>query len=284
MKILLLITALIATSLSFSQDKSPYKIYDSKGKQVTYSKMLKSLLEKEIVLFGEEHNCALAHWLQLELTKDIDKKKKLILGAEMFEADNQQQVNAYLAGTMDAKEFDSTARVWPNHETDYAPLLNYARDNNLKFTATNIPRKYAGLVYKKGGFAALDSISTEEKSWIAPLPIKFDSELSQYKAILEMMGKHGAPELVMAQAIKDATMAHFILSTYKTGQFFLHFNGSFHSNFYEGILWYLKDQKPDFNYGTISVVTQRNVNKLEKENSGKADFIICVDEDMTTTY
>jgi hypothetical protein len=79
-------------------------------------------------------------------------------------------------------------------------------------------------------------------------------------------------------------MAHFILRTYKTGQFFLHFNGSFHSNFYEGILWYLKDQKPELNYGTISTVTQENVDKLEKENRGKADFIICVDEDMTTTY
>ncbi|MFT6922787.1 MAG: putative iron-regulated protein [Crocinitomicaceae bacterium] len=284
MKTILLIAALLASTLSFSQDKSPYKIYNSKGKQVTYSKMLKSLLEKDIVLFGEEHNCAIAHWLQLELTKDIDKKKELILGAEMFEADNQEQVNSYLAGTMDAKEFDSTARVWPNHETDYAPLLNYARDNNLKFTATNVPRNYASLVYKNGGLTALDSISDLEKAWIAPLPIKFDSELPQYKAILEMMGEHGTPELVMAQAIKDATMARFILSTYKTGQFFLHFNGSFHSNFYEGILWYLKDQKPDLNYGTISTVTQENVDKLEKENRGKADFIICVDEDMTTTY
>ncbi|MFT6243835.1 MAG: putative iron-regulated protein [Salibacteraceae bacterium] len=284
MKSLLLIITLIASSFSFSQDKSPYKIYDSKGKQVTYAKMLKSLLEKDIVLFGEEHNCAIAHWLQLELTKDIDKKKDLILGAEMLEADNQEQVNFYLAGTMDAKELDSTARLWSNYETDYAPLLNYARDQGLEFTATNIPRKYARAVYKNGGLSALDSISDLEKSWIAPLPIKFDSELPQYKAILDMMGEHGTPELVMAQAIKDATMAHFILRTYKTGQFFLHFNGSFHSNFYEGILWYLKDQKPDLNYGTISTVTQENIDRLEKENRGKADFIICVDEDMTTTY
>ena len=284
MKSLLLIITLIASFLSFSQEKSPYKIYDSKGKQVTYAKMLKSLLEKDIVLFGEEHNCAIAHWLQLELTKDIDNKKDLILGAEMLEADNQEQVNSYLAGTMDAKELDSTARLWSNHETDYAPLLNYARDQDLEFTATNIPRKYARVVHKNGGLTALDSISDLEKSWIAPLPIKFDSELPQYKAILDMMGEHGTPELVMAQAIKDATMAHFILKTYKEGQFFLHFNGSFHSNFYEGILWYLKDQSPDLNYGTISTVTQENIDRLEKENRGKADFIICVDEDMTTTY
>jgi uncharacterized iron-regulated protein len=275
---------LLTSTLSFPQDKSPYKIYDLKGKQVTYAKMIKSLLEKDIVLFGEEHNCAIAHWLQLELTKDIDKKKDLILGAEMLEADNQEQVNSYLAGTMDAKELDSTARLWSNHETDYAPLLNYARDQGLEFTATNIPRKYARVVYKNGGLSALDSISDMEKAWIAPLPIKFDSELPQYKAILDMMGEHGTPELVMAQAVKDATMAHFILSTYKTDHFFLHFNGSFHSNFYEGILWYLKDQKPDLNYGTISTVTQENIDRLEKENRGKADFIICVDEDMTTTY
>ncbi|NRA10592.1 MAG: ChaN family lipoprotein [Crocinitomicaceae bacterium] len=284
MKNLLLFSVLILSSLSFSQDKSPYKIYNSKGKQVTYASMLKSLLEKNIVLFGEEHNCAIAHWLQLELTKDIDKKKNLVLGAEMFETDNQEQVNSYLNGTIDAKEFDSTARLWTNYETDYAPLLHYARDHQLNFTATNIPRKYASDVYKKGGLMALDSLSTEEKAWIAPLPIKFDSELPQYKVILEMMGDHGSPELVMAQAIKDATMAHFILKTYNLDHLFLHFNGSFHSDFDEGILWYLKDQKPDLNYGTISTVTQENIHKLEKENKGKADFIICVDVDMTTTY
>jgi hypothetical protein len=98
------------------------------------------------------------------------------------------------------------------------------------------------------------------------------------------MGDHGTPELVKAQAIKDATMAHFILMNYKEGTLFLHYNGAYHSDQYEGILWYLKKENDRLNYGTISTVSQDNVNKLLKENHNKADFIICVDNHMTKTY
>lgn len=284
MKSFLLVIIVFISTISFGQDKPAYRIYDSKGKEVTYAKMVKALLEKDIVLFGELHNSAIAHWLQLELTKDLDKKRDLVLGAEMFEADNQGELSDYLNGTIDADAFDTLARLWSNHSTDYAPLVDYAKENAIRFVATNIPRKYASMVYKKGSFNALDSISELEKSWIAPLPIVFDPELPRYKEVLEMMGEHGSPELVMAQAMKDATMAHFILKNYKIGELFLHYNGAFHSDYFEGILWYLKLQKSELNYGTISTVTQANINKLEKEYKGKADFIICVDEDVTTTY
>jgi hypothetical protein len=35
---------------------------------------------------------------------------------------------------------------------------------------------------------------------------------------------------------------------------------------------------------TIATVEQKDVKDLEKENLGKADFIIVVDEDMTKTH
>lgn len=284
MKQILLLTVTCLAFTLFAQDKPAYVIYDSKGKKVKYSKMLKSLSEKDIVLFGELHNNSISHWLQLELTKALDKDRDLVLGAEMFEADNQDELNNYLNGTIDAKALDTLARLWPNYKTDYAPLVNYAKDNQLKFIASNVPRRFANMIYKQGGFHALDSLTDEEKSWVAPMPITFDPELPEYKKIMEMMGEHGSAALVMAQAIKDATMAHFILANYTPGQLFLHYNGAFHSNFYEGILWYLKEQKPDLNYATISTVTQADICKLEEEYIGQADFIICVDEDVTTTY
>ncbi|RUA16198.1 MAG: iron-regulated protein, partial [Flavobacteriia bacterium] len=253
------------------------------GKKVSYEKMLKSLEKKDMVLFGELHNNPIAHWLQYELTSDLYTKRPLILGAEMVEADNQDELDAYLAGTIDYKALDSTARLWNNHKTDYAPLVDFAKDKKLVFVASNVPRRYASIVYK-GGFEALDTLSVEEKSWIAPLPIAFDAELPGYQNILKMMGDHGSPTLVMAQAIKDATMAYFILKNYQEGSLFLHYNGAYHSNDYEGILWYLKKDRPDLKYGTISTVTQDDVHKLEDENKGIADFIICVDSNMTTTY
>jgi uncharacterized iron-regulated protein len=201
----------------------------------------------------------------------------------MFEQDNQAALDAYLQGKINAKQLDSQARLWKNYPTDYAPLVNYAKEKKIPFAATNIPRRYASMV-AKGGFAVLDTIPAQAKAWMAPLPMAYDSTLPGYVNMVKMMGGHGGSNLPKAQASKDATMAHFILKYYTPGSLFIHYNGSYHSENYEGIVWYLRQQKPELKYGTITVVSQENIKSLLAENKGKADFIICVDEDMTNTY
>ena len=282
-KTLIIAFATCSSLLGFGQDKPAYVIYSAAGKKVTYQKMIKSLIKKDVVLFGEIHNNPIAHWLQYEVSADFNAQKPLILGAEMLEADQQTALNAYLKGDIDAKKLASSIKLWPNYDTDYAPLVDFAKTNKLPFVATNVPRRFASLVFKND-FKALDSLSEEEKSWIAPLPIPFDPELATYKNILKMMGEHGSELLVKAQAIKDATMAYFILKNFQKDHLFIHFNGAYHSDNFEGILWYLKKQNPNLKYGTISTVSQKDIKKLDLENRNKADFVICVDENMTTTY
>jgi len=101
---------------------------------------------------------------------------------------------------------------------------------------------------------------------------------------IQVMAGHGSANMPKAQAIKDATMAHFILKYYQPGSLFIHYNGSFHSENYDGIVWYLKNKQPELKYITITIVSQKDISKLLAENKNKADYIICVDEDMTTTY
>lgn len=268
----------------FGQKKEAYKIYNEKGKKISYKKLFKQIKQNDIILFGEYHNNPISHWLQLELTQDLHHTNQLILGAEMIEADNQKALNDYLNGTIDHKALDTLARLWPNYKTDYAPLVDFAKKNKIAFIATNIPRVYARMVYRGGGFTALDGLTNAEKNWMAPLPIPFDPDLPQYKNMLTMMGGHGSPGLVEAQAIKDATMAYFILKNFQPNSTFLHFNGAYHSDFYDGILWYLKRQHNALKYATITTVQQKNIQRLEDDHKGRADFIICVDEDMTKTY
>ena len=111
----------------------------------------------------------------------------------MIEADNQKQLDQYLKGEINQKQLDSTARLWSNHKTDYKPLVDFAKDNNRHFVATNIPRRYASMVSKKG-FEALETLTAEEKSWIAPLPIPYDAELPGYVEMMKMMGDHTSPK------------------------------------------------------------------------------------------
>ncbi|MEI6585421.1 MAG: ChaN family lipoprotein [Sediminibacterium sp.] len=282
-KLLLLVLSLYLIGTSYGQQKLAYQLYNAKGKKISYGKMLQVLTEKDIVLFGEFHNNAIAHWLQLEVTKDCKEKRNLVLGAEMFEQDNQAVLDQYLRGEIKAKALDSLARLWKNYPTDYAPLVNFAKENNIAFAASNVPRRYASMV-SKGGFAILDTISNKEKAWLAPLPIAYDASLPGYKNMVAMMGGHGGDNLPKAQAIKDATMAHFILKYYTAGSLFIHYNGSYHSDNHEGIGWYITQQRPELKQVTITTVSQKDISKLLSENKGKADFIICVDEDMTNTY
>ena len=284
MKLKLLLILLLFPCLALlAQDKPAYTLFDSRGKKVSYDKMINRLKENDIVLFGEFHNNPIVHWLQLEVTRDLQSLRPLVLGAEMFEQDNQEALNRYLDGSLSAKGLDSSARLWPNYKTDYAPLVNFARANRIPFAATNIPRRFASLV-ARGGFEALDTLSELQKTWMAPLPPAYDSTLPGYKNMMTMMAGHASPNLPKAQAIKDATMAWFILKNYKPGSLFLHFNGAYHSQNYEGILWYLRQQQPGLKYATIHTVMQKDLKKLLDEHKGSADFIICVDEDMTTTY
>ena len=266
-----------------AQQKPAYVLYNAKGKKVGYDKMIKYLIKNDIVLIGEFHNNPISHWMQLEITKDAKQHRNLVLGAEMFEQDNQAALDNYLQGKISAKGLDSSARLWTNYKTDYAPLVNFAKENNIAFAATNIPRRYASMV-NKGGFEVLDTLSDLEKTWIAPLPFAFDSTLPGYVNMIKMMAGHGTPNMVKAQASKDATMAHFILKYFVPGSLFIHFNGSYHSDNHDGIVWYLQQARPDLKIATVTTVSQKDIKKLLEENKNKADYIICVDEDMTTTY
>ncbi|MEN8157217.1 MAG: ChaN family lipoprotein [Bacteroidota bacterium] len=356
----LAILLMASTFLSFTSDKPAYLLYDQEGKKAKYEKMLKALEEADIIFFGELHTDPIAHWLQIEITKALYEQKQdaLMLGAEMFESDGQLIMDEYLSGMYEAKKFEAEMRLWGNYQTDYKPLVEFAKENNIPFIATNIPRRYASMVNYKG-LEGLDSLSAEAKRYIAPLPINYDPEVKCYKEMLDMdlgmpkkemgmpktdtamvkegmemphsdsttvkgaMGMPGAEagmpqsdttmagegmpggetampgkggpmhgmskkmppmeNLPKAQAAKDATMAHFIMENWTKGKTMFHFNGSYHSNNFEGIVWHLKQQNPELKIMTINLVQQEEIDEVSEENLNSANYIICVPESMTRT-
>jgi uncharacterized iron-regulated protein len=275
----LLFIALI--SLSFS-DHLAYQVFSSKGKKVSYDKMIKEMQDADIILFGELHNNPISHWMQLEVSKSLMDRQP-VFGAEMFEADNQVMMTEYMEGLISSQNFEDQMRLWKNNATDYQPLVELARENNRPFIATNVPRRYASLVFREG-IDGLDQLSDEAKTWMAPLPFEIDMELPGYKSMLEMGMGHGGDNIVQSQALKDATMAYFILENMELGDVFIHFNGTYHSNDFEGIYYYLKQADPDLKIITIASVEQEDTDSIIEENEGVADFILVIDEDMTKTY
>ncbi len=223
----------------------------------------------------------------MELTTAVYEIKdgNITLGAEMFESDNQLVINEYLSAFYETDKFEKDCRLWPNYKTDYKPLLEFAKSKSLPFIATNTPRRYASMVFKNG-FEALEKLSKEAKAYLPPLPIQYDAELPAYKAMMQMGGgpMRSNENFPKAQAIKDATMAYFILKYFQKGNCFIHYHGAYHSDNYQGIYWYLHQENPQLKICTISTVLQEDIDNLSTENQAIADFIIVVTESMTRTY
>ncbi len=275
----------------FSQNGG-FKLLDADLNDVSWKDMVTKAAAADVVFFGETHNSRIAHEMELQLAKDLyaAKGNKLKIGAEMFETDNQIIIDEYLSGYFDDSKFEADARLWPNYKTDYRPILQFARDKKLKFIATNIPRRYASMV-NYGGFEALEKLSKQAKSYIADMPVKFDPELPGYKMMIQRMGGMGGGHakidpvnLAKAQAVKDATMAQFILRNMDKKGLFYHFNGSYHSYNYEGIMWYLKQLDRNLRMFSITVVDEDNFEQDRDSYKHKADVIIILPKDSPKSY
>ena len=272
-----------------AQEIKPFQFYNEKGKTVKFDKMIKDLANYDVVFIGEHHNNSINHWLQLQITKALSGKKnnQLTLGAEMFERDNQSQLNDYLSGKLDEKVLKDSMRLWQNFTTDYKPLVDFAKDKKLKFIATNIPRRYASIVAKKG-LDSLNTVTEKEKSWMMKLPVEVTLDTPGYPEMVEMMGDHAGPnamDFVAAQAVKDATMAESIFKNLEKGKLFIHYNGDYHSKEFGGTVWYLKKLNPNLKIAVISVFESEDENlPLPKEDFTPTNFNLVVPADMTKTY
>lgn len=278
--VLLIISLLLISIMLLSQEKKAYTIFQADSIEVDFGMMLVSLAQSDLVFFGELHDDPISHWLQQEVYLVLKEKRTIKIGMEMFETDQQVALDSYM---LDSIPFQKGI-AWSNFDTDYKPLLDLAKADSVQVIATNIPRRYASIVFR-GGFSALDTLSDMDKQWVVPLPIDYDAELPGYKAMLHMFDDdHAHENLPKAQAIKDATMAYHIIKHWKPGGLFYHLNGSYHSNGKEGICWYINQTHPNLIVKTINVVHQKDISSVEEAHWGTADFIICVPERMTRTY
>ena len=290
-QILLSGLAMLAASIMPMHALDAYRLYNNSGEQISFETMIDSLGRAEVVFIGENHNCPISHWMELEITKALHGRwgDRLILGEEMMEADNQLILDEYLSGMISYDRFETEARLWPNYSTDYYPVVYYAKDNGIPFVATNVPRRYANAV-NSGGLGVLDNFSEEARSYIAPLPIPFEYDTIAADAkfgIMQMLSQRTPEEmrsLAEAQALKDATMGWFIARNMKPDTRFVHINGTMHSNSGDGIIPYLLHYRPGTRIATVTSVREDEIDNLDPAYLDMADFYIVVPVDFPTSY
>ncbi len=279
--------ACLIISFSLHAQKKAYTVFDDLGGKSSYEKILKKAAKADIILFGEIYRNPINHWLEYELVKDIFEKvnEDIVLGAQSYHTDNQLVINEYLGGHVNYKTFCKEVNYGEDNHTEYRPLLDFSRSFQIPFIATSIPDRYIKMVSTEG-FKAFNHLSKQASKYLCPTPFKYDENLEGYKAIKRMKdhGKITGDNLARAQVTKDATMSHFILKNYREGSTFIHFNHTYHSKNFEGIMWHLKQANPDLKILTIHCVKQKELDKLELKNESTAHFIIVTPKSMSKTH
>ncbi|MFP5503124.1 MAG: ChaN family lipoprotein, partial [Candidatus Sericytochromatia bacterium] len=242
--------------------------------------------QSDVVILGEEHDDPLAHRLErtfLEMAAKRAKARPIALSLEMFERDVQLVMDEYLTGLIREKDFLAAARPWKNYEPDYRPLVELARTEGLAVIAANAPGRYVSRVGRLGA-ASLAALPFEARAYLAPLPYaaaskayaeKFRARIGPMAANPDHHTHHPplAADLLEAQVLRDATMAHAIarhLEKQKSG-LVLHVNGRFHSDERLGVPEHLARYLPE---ARVVVVTLATTETGQPEGGAATDFVI----------
>jgi len=276
-----------------------YAVYTGAGEHVDLNAIVSAMGSADVVFLGEQHNDPTAHALQLLLLeaaqREYGSSRPVVLGMEMFERDVQTVLDEYLAGFIRESDFLKASRPWGNYETDYEPLIEFAKAHGLSVIASNAPGRYTSMARRRG-LASLDSLSLgarlmlphewahELLSEIIPQPSAAYGE--KFRAEMEEMGAHGAmpgmpsvDDMLVAQNLRDASMAYWIADRLGDSRpLVVHINGSFHSagrlGIPEHLAWYAPEAR-------VLVVTMRSAEDVHTApEPTNDDFIILTHEAM----
>ena len=257
------------------------------AKAISQNVLLDRLERADVVFFGEQHTDPATHALELAVLEGLHKRAgaRLTLGMEMWERDVQPTLDAYLHGRTDEAAFLKTARPWSNYHTDYRPLVEYAKTNNIPVLASNVPQPIASAIGKRGLAALADAPHGQAA---ALLRTPHDGAWLRFKAVMETMGgPHGGATMdaatiarfYEAQVVRDETMTESITRRLEAapGGLILHINGQFHSDYGDGILRRVLWRRPLTKIVIVSVVPVADVKKATPtEDKELADYVVLV--------
>ncbi len=184
--------------------------------------------QNDIIYLGENHDCLAHHQQQLaiitQLYRDRSNSQALAIALEMFQRPFQPIINRYLEGKIDEDQLREQTEYearWGFDWEFYAPILRFAKTNQIPLIALNTPAEITFKVAELG----IDSLQNSDFRYIPPLSeIELDNQTYRQK-IVEIYRQHvengegnsnGADNFFAAQVLWDETMASAIAQYYQT--------------------------------------------------------------------
>lgn len=263
-----------------------WRIYTAGGQPVTGEALAALINDYDVLVFGEYHDDAALHALELELLKNaFAQQPQLAVSLEMFERDVQGYLDEYLSGRLSEQEFLASSRPWKNYQEAYRPLVEFAGANSLPVIAANIPRTLAAQYAQTGSLAGIPAAAGRYLPQVHLAPAgeyrqRFMAYMTEAATRARMpVAPDKLEKYYKAQCLKDDTMAESIVNFLQLHPDFkiIHYQGDFHSRERLGVVEKLQLLKPALKVAVITPVYLENLAELpalltQYQNSG--DIIV----------
>ncbi len=200
---------IIMTSCHGGTGSESMQLYDlSRQQLLSEAEAVERLERVRIVLVGELHNNARHHRAQLQMIRALHRAgRKVAIGLEMFRRDGQKELDLWVTGELDEKQFKPIyLDNWNFDWRLYRPIFEYARQNRIPMTGLNVSRKVTAQVAYHG----FTSLSPDQKGSLEGITCNVTPAYRDF--VKEAYGAHGHGNMAFerfceAQLVWDTAMA-----------------------------------------------------------------------------
>lgn len=182
----------------------------------TLQTLSRELAKASVVYLGETHDRLEDHEAQLKIIRELyGEHRQMAIAMEMFQRPYQSVLDRYLAGKISEAQLIQESEYesrWGFPWENYAPILRFAKENQLPVLAINTPTEITRKVAREG----LESLNEAEKRDIPPIS-EIRTDNAEYRQrLLEAFQQHqqgghgsstGFERFLQAQVLWDETMA-----------------------------------------------------------------------------
>ena len=265
------------SSSSLSQKQSlnhayDYVLLDKQHQPIKLNQAIQQLEEADIIFIGEYHGNHASHLLEMQIFSGLyQHNPQLILSMEMFNRDQQGNLNDYLDSAIGEAYLVKETPAWNNYVASYRPLVEFAKSHFISVIAANASADIVRCIGRQGT-AYIDKLDSTEKQQIAKQPfaeipdykVKFYNFLEKVRQLPEKRKERS----YLAQITRDNTMAESIYQAWldHPEHKIVHLNGTFHSENHLGTVAALKRLNPKLNIQVVTPVQVEQFETIEKLN------------------
>ncbi|HFK2926994.1 TPA: ChaN family lipoprotein [Aeromonas hydrophila] len=231
-----------------------YQLKATQGNDLILEQALARVADADIVLVGELHTHPAVHLLQARMLAGLAADgRPLVLSMEQFSRADQPVLDAYLAGRIGEAALIRDGNAWPNYQSDYRPLVEFAKAHHLPVIAANAPKPLVSCVGQEGS-AWLDKLPASRRSQLArTLTLGDDPYRQKFMASLHHGDADSNARRFAAQTSWDDTMAESMVDYLRShpGQRIMHIAGNFHVEGGLGLASRIASRNPDLKVALV---------------------------------